>query len=327
MADLIATLQHPVREGEKFDLINENNLPPSKQLFKPRIDFDQSAEGKAARKVLTQLKFNYDRQGVARAAVFTVGPPGENRSWYIPTDEHYHPTKPGYDTYYAHMRFSRDRATEAAEKQAADEARRTQEEERRAAQREADDRQRQQDMDDRRKDAERKREEARLKLEEARQRVEDAKLEAEIRKMEAEAAAAAAAAGAGTTPGTTPGTGPTNPYQPGISMRTWEVIGRIGGRIVPLTSAIQRGPMGWQIVPGATVSVGDAPTDGSGVAGVPGRWAEHTMLGPPEAYGLDPGRGVLAMGQGPQGVKPYPVPATLLQDIWGPGWRATVYGA
>ena len=47
----------------------------------------------------------------------------------------------------------------------------------------------------------------------------------------------------------------------------------------------------------------------------------------PEGYGLDPGKGVLAVGQGGQGVRPYPLPANVLQDIFGPGWRQTVYGA
>lgn len=128
------------------------------------------------------------------------------------------------------------------------------------------------------------------------------------------------------TPGTTPTTPPPGTPPPG-GLRTWEVIGRMNGQIRPLTDCITQTAQGWTLNPGGAVTVGDAQGDGSGVAGTPGQWTQYSGGQAPEAYGLDPGKGVLAMAKGTGGqVRPYPLTGTVLTNIFGAGWRTTIYG-
>jgi hypothetical protein len=127
------------------------------------------------------------------------------------------------------------------------------------------------------------------------------------------------------TGGTTT-TPPGTPPPPG-SLQTWELIGRVNGQLVPFSQAANNNSGSWQLVPGGTVSVGNAQTDGYQLAGTPGQWPTYYPGQDPSAYGLDPGKGVLAMGAtvGSGQQRPYAVPANLLQDMFGPNWRQVVY--
>jgi hypothetical protein len=75
------------------------------------------------------------------------------------------------------------------------------------------------------------------------------------------------------------------------------------------------------IVPGGSVMVGDMPGDGFGLAGSPGRWSAYYGGRSPAEFGLDPDKGVL----GSDGSRGWALQASFLSQLFGAGWRATIY--
>lgn len=75
------------------------------------------------------------------------------------------------------------------------------------------------------------------------------------------------------------------------------------------------------MVPGGRVIVGEAPGEGFGLAGVPGRWAAFYGGRSPAEFGLDADKGVL----GSDGSRGWALNATFLAQVFGAGWRAAIY--
>lgn len=108
----------------------------------------------------------------------------------------------------------------------------------------------------------------------------------------------------------------------GTGLRTYEVFGTLGGANVPLSRVVAKDASGrFAVVAGGRVLVGDAPTDGFGLAGVPGQWAKYYPGQSPAASGLDADKAVL----GWDGTRGWVLDAGFLTQIFGSGWRAAVY--
>ncbi len=114
--------------------------------------------------------------------------------------------------------------------------------------------------------------------------------------------------------------------QPPPRVRTFEVVGMMDGTPVPLTDIVRHvGGSDYELAPGASIAVADAPEDGFNLGGDPGRWNELYPGISPAQFGLDRDKGVLfyngGTGQGQV------LPARVLLDWYGPGWRREIYGA
>jgi hypothetical protein len=157
----------------------------------------------------------------------------------------------------------------------------------------------------RRKELERQKRELKLALE-------SAKTEAELAKMRAQIEAAK---NGGQTP-----QGSGMPPMSG-ALRTFEVFGIVGGRLAPMTSAVINNGGRWSVVPGASVMVTEAPNEGFGLAGTPGRWSQLYGGRSPAEFGLDADKAVMAS----DGSRAWALPATLLAQIFGGNWRQAVY--
>ena len=132
----------------------------------------------------------------------------------------------------------------------------------------------------------------------------NAKLEADRAKKRAEIDKLKGGAATTTTTGPTPVTG----------FRTYELYGSLNGATVPLSSVVSNG----RVVPGGRVMVGEAPNDGFGLGGSPGRWREFYPSTPPESLGLPPGVGILVF----DGVRGHALDPATLQRLLGPDWRS-----
>jgi hypothetical protein len=158
-----------------------------------------------------------------------------------------------------------------------------------------------------RKELERQKRQMKLELERAKQEAELAKMRAQIE----------ASKGGGQTPqGTPPGMPPMSG-----ALRTFEVFGIVGGRLAPMTSAITNNGGRWSVVPGASVMITEAPNEGYGLAGTPGRWSSAYVGRSPAEFGLDADKAVMAS----DGSRAWALPATLLAQIFGGNWRQAVY--
>ena len=135
----------------------------------------------------------------------------------------------------------------------------------------------------------------------------NAKLEADRAKKRAEIDKLKGGAATTTTTGPTPVTG----------FRTYELYGSLNGATVPLSSVVSNG----RVVPGGRVMVGEAPNDGFGLGGSPGRWQVYYAGRSPAEWGLDADKGVL----GSDGSRGWVLNATFLQGLLGAGWRAAIY--
>jgi len=158
----------------------------------------------------------------------------------------------------------------------------------------------------RRKELERQKRELRLELDAAKNEAELAKLRAQVE----------ATRNGGQTPQTPPGMPPMSG-----ALRTFEVFGIVGGRLAPMTSAVINNGGRWSVVPGASVMITEAPNEGYGLAGTPGRWSQLYGGKSPAEFGLDADKAVLAS----DGSRGWALPATLLAQIFGGNWRQAVY--
>ncbi len=160
-----------------------------------------------------------------------------------------------------------------------------------------------------RKDLERQKRQMQLELQKAKQEAELAKLRAQID----------SARGGGQTPSGMP---PGTQLPPGVpSVQTFEVFGIVNGRLAPMTSAITNNGGRWTVNPGASVMVTQAPNEGYGLGGVPGRWSMFYAGRSPSEFGLDADKAVMAS----DGSRGWALPATLLTQIFGANWRQAVY--
>ena len=161
-------------------------------------------------------------------------------------------------------------------------------------------------------------EDATLEAELAKQQKE---LERELKKAEMEAKLAEQRAkidklrGGGTTTGTPPITGG--------AFRTYELFGVLNGGNVPLSRVVILDPNTgrYNVVSGGRVIVGEAPGEGFGLAGAPGRWSVYYGGRSPAEFGLDADKGVL----GSDGSRGWALNATFLAQVFGAGWRAAIY--
>ena len=159
-----------------------------------------------------------------------------------------------------------------------------------------------------RKELERQKRQMQLELQKAKQEAELAKLRAQIDSAK--------------NGGQTPPSGTQWPQGGGAgTVRTFEVFGIVGGRLAPMTSAIINNGGRWSVVPGASVMVTEAPNEGYGLAGTPGRWSTLYAGRSPAEFGLDADKAVLAS----DGSRGWALPATLLAQIFGSNWRQAVY--
>lgn len=125
----------------------------------------------------------------------------------------------------------------------------------------------------------------------------------------------------------------TTPQQPGTPtptpsmiapMRTFEIFGQWQHRAVPLMSVLERTYQGWSVVRGARVLLADDPSEGFGLSGKPGRWAEFYGGRSPAEFGQDPTQGILFLDATTQ--RGFAVPAQQLAEFFGNGWRTVIYG-
>lgn len=146
-------------------------------------------------------------------------------------------------------------------------------------------------------------------------------LERELRKAQMEAKLAEQRAkldklrGGGSTTGTPP--------MGGGGFRTYELFGVLNGGNVPLSRVVicDVNTGRCSVVPGGRVLVGEAPSDGFGLAGLPGRWSAFYGGRSPAEFGLDPDKGIL----GSDGSRGWVLNAAFLAQVFGAGWRAAIY--
>ena len=112
------------------------------------------------------------------------------------------------------------------------------------------------------------------------------------------------------------------PQDTGSVVRTYEIFGTQQGRLVPLSAILRIRDGRKQLMPGAQVFVTDQASQGFGLAGEPGRWAELYPDEDPARYGLDSDKPVLASDGG----RGWVVDAHYLALIFGAEWRRVVYG-
>ena len=108
--------------------------------------------------------------------------------------------------------------------------------------------------------------------------------------------------------------------------RTYEVLAVIDGQPVPLTDVVRYvGGSDYELAPGASIAISDSEEDGFNLAGEPGKWGELYGTQSPAQFGLDRNRGVLFFNGQTQ--RAQALPAKVLLDWYGPGWRREVYGS
>ncbi len=113
-----------------------------------------------------------------------------------------------------------------------------------------------------------------------------------------------------------------SPTAPKIAVRTFELFAMLDGVNVPLSEALTYDGAAYALVPGAELAVGDSEGDGFGLAGTPGAWPRYYGTQSPAGSGLDADKAVLAW----DGSRGWVVPGRTLRDLFGPQWRATIYG-
>lgn len=114
-----------------------------------------------------------------------------------------------------------------------------------------------------------------------------------------------------------------SPYGSGSAggLRTYEVFGLLNGQKVPLAQVAKNVNGSYQQVPNSRILVGDAPSDGFGLAGVPGAWPTLYPGQSPATFGLDADKAVL----GSDGVRGWVLDSNFLTSAFGPNWRSQIY--
>lgn len=108
----------------------------------------------------------------------------------------------------------------------------------------------------------------------------------------------------------------------GSAVRTYEIFGKHKGSVVPLAEILQIRAGTKQLTPGAQVLLTAEESQGFGLAGEPGLWADLYPGVDPGVYGLDSDKPVLAS----DGSRGWAVDAHYLAMIFGANWRRVVYG-
>ena len=120
---------------------------------------------------------------------------------------------------------------------------------------------------------------------------------------------------------------PPTPGQPAVPVvgsgivTTYEIYGRLNGRQVPIWKELSFDGVTFHIKQGGRILVSHNPAEGYGLGGTPGSWTQLYGNRSPADWGLDSDKGVVAF----DGSRAYAVPATQLGEIFGNGWRQTVY--
>lgn len=110
------------------------------------------------------------------------------------------------------------------------------------------------------------------------------------------------------------------PTAPTIAVTTYELVGMVNGGIVPLSDILKHvGGSDYELY--GSLAVADDPSDGFGLSGNPGKWAEYYGAQSPTTYGLDTDKAVMFW----DGQRGQVIPGNVLRDLFGPGWRGTIY--
>ena len=275
--------------------VKKEDLPKGMQSAGKQREWLKSTE--EGRAVFSSLKsMNYDITDVQEEPVYRVKEKGKTKFW-VPYGQWYQATGAiGTHTHYALARV--EKVQPSAEDIAADL------EQHRAEQAAA----LEQHKAEQQAELERMKAEMELQKQKLAGELELQKLRREMEEMKNQAAG---------IPSATPGM----PSSSG-ALRTYEVFGLLNGQKVPLAQvAVNQGGRYVQ-VPGSRVLVGDAPSDGFGLAGVPGAWASLYAGQSPANFGLDADKGVL----GHDGTRGWALPASFLSQVFGPNWRSQIYG-
>lgn len=103
---------------------------------------------------------------------------------------------------------------------------------------------------------------------------------------------------------------------------TLELVAMRGGRAVPLDEVLYVGLSGGrEVLPGTTLAIGTDKSEGFGLGGLPGRWADYYPGVEPSAFGLPPASGVLGWAATGAKARAWAVPADLLEELLGSTWR------
>lgn len=105
-------------------------------------------------------------------------------------------------------------------------------------------------------------------------------------------------------------------------MRTYEIFGMQNGRVVPISQVLRIVSGVKTIEPCSRIWITGSESQGFGLAGEPGRWAELYPDENPAAHGLDPDKPVLAS----DGTRGWVLDAHYLAMLFGAEWRRVVYG-
>lgn len=107
---------------------------------------------------------------------------------------------------------------------------------------------------------------------------------------------------------------------PTVDVTTYEIVGMVNGGIVPLSDILRYvGGSDYEIA--GDLAIADDPADGFHLAGSPGKWAEYYGAQSPSQYGLDSDKAVMFWN----GQRGQVIPGAVLRDLFGPGWRGTIY--
>jgi len=275
--------------------IKKDDLPKGlENIGKQREWLKSSEEGRA---VFQSLKSSgFDITDVQDEPVYRVKDKGKIKFWvpYGQWYQSYHPV--GQKTHYALVRVEKAAPT-------ADEIAANLEEHKAQQQAELE-----QHRSEQQAELEKMKAELQLQKEKLQGDLELAKIRQDMENLKR------GAMGATPTPGAVPGAP--------AGLRTFEIYGVVNGQPVPLSQvAVNQGGRYVQL-PGSRIVIGDVPSDGFGLAGIPGAWASVYAGQSPANFGLDADKGVL----GHDGTRAWVLPASFLTQLFGANWRQQVYG-
>ena len=111
------------------------------------------------------------------------------------------------------------------------------------------------------------------------------------------------------------------PIPTGGVTTTYEIYGSLNGRRVPIWNELTFDGISYHVKRGGRILISHNPGEGYGLGGTPGSWGQLYGSRSPADFGLDADRGVVAF----DGNQPFSVSSAQLVEIFGPGWRQTVY--